>query len=385
MYDVLVVGGGLAGATTALHLARVGREVVLLERSDSYRRKACGEGLFPRGVRELERLGLLDEVSDHSVPLAGVRFHSRTARATAPFGPDGAIGLGVQRTELDHRVLERARDAGVDVRTGATVRRLNVTGGTVTSVETDAGDIAARVVVAADGIGSRLRRQAGLDGSARSNRYGVSAHVLLDVDPDAFVDVYFQDRYEVYVTPVGGRTVNVAVLARRSQFAAIRGDLAGWFSQVLTTPTLPFGPTPDLIDQPRVAGPFGRACTRPWRRNLVLVGDAAGFLDAITGEGMSLALVSARDCAAAVDRFLADHDERWFRRYAASRRTLIRNPELLGRLSLALASRPPIARFAIRNMARRPQTFARLVGVSSGELALRSLRPADAAALLLGL
>ncbi|MEO6397347.1 MAG: FAD-dependent oxidoreductase, partial [Tepidiformaceae bacterium] len=76
MYDVAVVGGSLAGAATAIHLASAGRSVVLLEHSPAFKRKACGEGLFPLGRRELERLGVLPEVEERAVRIEGVRFHA---------------------------------------------------------------------------------------------------------------------------------------------------------------------------------------------------------------------------------------------------------------------------------------------------------------------
>lgn len=384
MYDAVVVGGGLAGATTAYHLAVAGRQVLLLERSETYRRKACGEGMFPRGVRELRRLGLLDEVRSQGSELTGVRFHSESTQVEAPFGPGMASGLGIQRTELDHRVLEHARTAGVDVRTGVTVRGLYTAGSVVTGLETSGGAVAARVVVAADGIGSRLRVQSGLDRPHRGDRYGVSAHVRVDHDPGSLVDVYFHGGYEVYVTPVGGPVVNVAVLAKKRLLGEAHGDLPTWFKGMISRATSEFGADVELLDPPLAAGPFGSACVRPWRRNLVLVGDAAGFFDAINGEGMSLTLVSARDCAAAVSDYLERHDEAAFRRYGERRRALVRNAELLARLSVTLAARPRIARHAIGNMARRPRAFARLVAISAGELPMRALRPSDVRALMIG-
>jgi menaquinone-9 beta-reductase len=147
MYDVVVVGGSLAGATTAAQLALAGRSVLLLERAKSPRRKACGEGMFPRGVRELERLGLLEEVAGHGRPLRSVRFHGTDAAVAAPLGADGSVGLGIQRTELDPRMLAFARRSGVEVSTGTTARELIPDGHTFTGVRTDGGDIQARVIV----------------------------------------------------------------------------------------------------------------------------------------------------------------------------------------------------------------------------------------------
>jgi flavin-dependent dehydrogenase len=138
------------------------------------------------------------------------------------------------------------------------------------------------------------------------------------------------------------------------------------------------------LDAPLASGPFPQRPRRLWNRNLVLAGDAAGFFDGITGEGMSLALASARHCAAAVDSFIETGQTKPFLVYERERRALARNSELLGRLTLVLAGRSWTARRAIRGLARRPGAFGRLVAVSSGEAALRSLRPWDLLAPLRG-
>jgi flavin-dependent dehydrogenase len=133
-----------------------------------------------------------------------------------------------------------------------------------------------------------------------------------------------------------------------------------------------------------VAGPFSVGCSRPWRANLVLVGDAAGFFDGITGEGMSVSLVTARHCSRACDGYLSGGGYAPFRKYASLRAGLVRNSELLGHVSLALGSRPALARMAVRNLQRRPETFNKLVAISTGSSGLRTIRLNDLSALLFG-
>ena len=357
--------------------------MLLLERSETPIRKPCGEGLFPRGVRELARLDVLDDARTNSRALTGVRFHSDRNEVAAPFGPTAPEGLGIRRTVLDPLILARARAAGVEVRTGVVARGLAIGDDRITGVRTDGGDVPARVVVAADGIGSRMRHAASLDRPHRSDRYGVSAHVQLNNDVGRMVEVYLERGAELYVTPVDDRIVNVAVLTRRRSFTEVEGDLRGWFTRTVGD-RLGADVNAQLLDDPLAAGPFGAACVRPWRENLVLVGDAAGFADAISGEGMSTTLVSARQCAAAVDQYLDTRDQTAFRRYAMQRRSLVRNSDLLGRMSLALAAYPSLGRLAVNHLSRRPASFARMVAVSTGELPFRALRLADFSALLLG-
>jgi len=380
-YDAVVVGGSLAGAATAIHLAEAGHSVVLLEHSHEYKRKACGEGLFPQGVRELGRLGLLPAVLEQSVRLAGVRFHAGGAVAAATM--EGGGGLGVRRKWLDPLVLSRAESAGVEVRRGVTARALLPDGPRLRGVATDSGDVLARVVVGADGLNSRIRRLAGLDVKRRGSRYGISGHVRLNRPLEPFVDVHFERGYELYITPVGKQEANVALLLRKPAMHQFASRLHARYGMVLRAHTA-LDDACELLDEPLAAGPFVTSCTRPWRANLVLVGDAAGFFDGITGEGMSVALVSARFCAAAVDSYLGAGDYAAFREYAAHRSGLVRNSNMLARVSLTLGSRPPLARMAVRNLQRQPRTFEKLVAINSGEASLRSVRPRDLMALATG-
>ncbi len=383
MYDAVIVGAGPAGSATAIHLARAGLEVALLDGGSSPRRKACGEGMFPAGAAELERLGVLQELRQSGARLREVRFHARGRVATAPLGGESRPALGLSRERLDVSLIEAAGRAGADVGVGTATSLLAGEDGRYAGVGTRDCRLEARAVVAADGLNSRLRRLAGLEPRARGDRYGLSAHVEVPGDAGHAVDVWFEEGFEVYVTPVGSGTVNVAVLTRRSGMGRFAGDVDSAFERLLAShPSLP--PGARILDRPLAGGPFPVSCGRSWRRNLVLAGDAAGFFDGITGEGISLALASARECAAAVCSYLEDGNEAAFAAYDRRRRELARPSELLARLSLLLSKRRLTRALAVRNLARRPETFSRLVAVNAGELPLSALRPRDLLALALG-
>ncbi|MGI8927361.1 MAG: NAD(P)/FAD-dependent oxidoreductase [Tepidiformaceae bacterium] len=380
MHDVAIAGGSLAGAATAIHLAAAGHSVVILERASFPRRKPCGEGLFPAGVRELCALGLGSLVT-RGVALEAVRFIAGDACVTAGLADPG---LGIERALLDGALLERAVAAGVDVRTGVTVRGFVSEGGRATGLVTSAGLVPARAVVAADGLHSRLRRQAGLERAGNGARFGVSAHVAFAYPLPARVDVHFGRGRELYVTPVAAGVANVALLTRRAGMRVFAGARRPAFESLLATHPR-FAGGFELLDEPLAAGPFWRHCSRPSRANFLLVGDAAGFHDGISGEGMSAALLSARAAASALDSYLASGSFEPFRRYDARRLAITRNSNLLARLSLFLGRDPRLARLAIANLARQPHTFARLLAVNAGEAPLSSLRLRDALALATGL
>jgi flavin-dependent dehydrogenase len=380
VHDVAVVGAGLAGLATAIQLARRGRSVVVAERADGPQRKACGEGLFPYGVAEALALGL-DLEAAGAAPLHELRFHAGGRSAAAPLGAGGP-GLGLRRDELSASMHRLAATEGVDVRSGTAVRGLIVRGRRVAALGSSGGPIEARAFVAADGLGSRLRTRAGLDDGRPGSRYGVSAHLAM-AELSQAIDVHFHDGYEVYRTPVAAGSANVAILLEKRLVKAFAGRATAAFREMLGGHPAA-GASPDLEDEPLVAGPFSRGCRRRWRGNLVLVGDAAGFFDGISGDGMSAALVEARLCAAAVDAFLVSGSFEPFKRYERECRARQRASNLLARVMLGYARQPWAARFAVGSMARHPETLARLVSVAADGGSIRRLRARDAAALLFG-
>ena len=118
--DVVVVGGSLAGASTAIHLARLGLTVQVIDRAEFPRRKACGEGLFPRGVEALEHLGILDRVLEYARPLDSLRLQLGDVSVEAPIGSQRHPAIGIQREFLDAALMEAARRDGVEVTLGVT-------------------------------------------------------------------------------------------------------------------------------------------------------------------------------------------------------------------------------------------------------------------------
>jgi flavin-dependent dehydrogenase len=354
--DLVIVGGGPAGLATAIFAVQRGLRAVVVESAQPPLDKACGEGVLPQGVALLDELGL-SFAAEGSAAFRGIRFVDECAIAQADF--PGAAGVAVRRTHLSEAMVSRAGRAGVDLRFGVAARALTADG-----IETGQGRVRARWVVGADGLHSRLRHWAGLAAPPGGyRRFGVRRHYALR--PWAqHVEVHWTAGCEAYVTPAGKECVGVAMLwsgAKTSfdehlaRFPGLRERLAG---------------APPM-SRDRGAGPLHQRAGGAVRGRVALVGDAAGYLDALTGEGIALGLREARALADAI----AAGD---LRRYGRAQRRLARLPELLTRLLLAAERRPRLRRRLIAALSQDPALFARLLGVHSGVLPPRGLGLAGA-------
>jgi flavin-dependent dehydrogenase len=277
MRDLVVAGGGPVGLATALLAARAGLDVVVREPRRGVIDKACGEGLMPSAVEGLGELGV--RLDGH--PIEGIRYVDSGHAVQAAFrhGP----GRGVARTELHAALLEAAAAIPMEHRRVVDV----VDRGSHLVVDGEP----CRYLIAADGLHSPLRRRLGLDAPVRtSRRFGQRCHVAT-APWTSYVEVHWAPCGEAYVTPVGENRVGVAVLSSRRRPLA---DLLAGF------PTLAGrldGTVPDAV---RGAGPLRQRSRSRVRGRVLLVGDAAGYVDALTGEGIAAGLAQARVAVAAV-------------------------------------------------------------------------------------
>ncbi|MBT2396733.1 NAD(P)/FAD-dependent oxidoreductase [Streptomyces sp. ISL-100] len=333
MIDLLVAGGGPAGLATAIHAASAGMEAVVIEPRSTPVDKACGEGIMPGGVRALEGLGV--QVGGHA--LRGIRYVDGLHRAQALFS-DGP-GLGVRRTELHAALARRAAEVGVVVLSG----RVGEVRQSADAVS--AGGLRARWLAAADGLHSPLRRSLGLDlPSRRLRRFGLRQHFRVSPWTD-FVEVHWSVFGEAYVTPVGDGLVGVAVLSTaRCGFGAHLAHFPR-LCRLLDGPAA--GPV-------RGAGPLRQRARRRTAGRVVLVGDAAGYTDALTGEGVALALASAEAAVRCLRAGRPQAYERYWRRLSLRHRLLT---EGLVRMSGHAA----LARLVVPAAARMPSVFSAAV------------------------
>ncbi len=399
MVDVLVVGGGPAGAATAAWCARSGLSVLLVDRARFPRDKACAEYLSPEAGRDLEALGVLAEV-DRAAParLRGFRLVSDDGgSATGRFGdaagprPWQPWGYALPRRVLDQIVLDAARRSGVEVVEGAALEELvieqgRVAGGVVRD-GTQHNSVRARVVVGADGLNSRVARLLGTARAGRPRRLALVAHLSGARGVGDVGEMFAQRGWYVGIADIGGGLTNVAMVVAESDAPAIAADPQQFFLDRLTSvPELAarFGGA-RLARRVLVTGPFARSARQVVHDGALLVGDAADFFDPFTGEGIFAALRGGRLAAEAIVHALASGGatRRALQPYAAARRKVFAGKRILERVVGLCAVQPRLMRRFVRQAARHPALAHLWVGAAGDTVPVGMLfRPANLATLV---
>ena len=345
--DVFVIGGGPAGLAAAIAARQRGLRVIVADGMCPPIDKACGEGLMPDGLAAFERLGLQLPLTK-CFPFQGIRFLSNNLTADALF-PDRGVGLAARRPVLHRVMAERALQVGAELLWGRPV-----TGITAEEVQAGTEFFRSQWIIGADGSNSRVRRWAGLEASHQPRlRYAFRRHYRLTPWTD-HMEVHWGERCQGYATAVGENEVCVVIASNDAnlRFPAALQELR-WLSARLE------GAEPTTAERGAVTG--NKRLKRVWRGNMALIGDAAGTVDAITGEGLGLAFsqaVALAECMEAGD----------LSRYQQVHNRLMLRPMLMARLMLLLDRRPRLQDRVLQVFQRRPETFRRILALHIGAL-----------------
>ena len=353
--------------------------MVLVDRARFPRDKACGEGVMPPGVAVLRKMRLYDPVlATGAQPIRGVTYRQPGPgpRVHVPFPapPDGgpAAGLGVRRTSFDAVLVDAVRREP-----RATVREAErVTGlirdraGSVIGVSTTAEAIQARIVVGADGLHSQVRAWAGLRAPSNARlRYGLAGHWRVEESRRDAVTVTLARGHEWYEAPVGPGLLLVSILTGRAQPMRAR-DYAS-----VARREVPSLRDSDLVSGPLGAASFHQRVRTPGDGRVFLVGDASGYDDPTTGDGIAVGMLLAERVAEHLVDFLGGRTSRAdaATRYTIDHERVVRERRRVTQLALFLAQSPRLSRRAIERAVRDPRALGKLVAINCGYQTFRDV------------
>jgi menaquinone-9 beta-reductase len=384
--DVLVVGAGPGGAAAAYHLARHGIDVTVLDRAAFPREKVCGDGITPRGVAAMLRMGV-DPDDPGFERVIGLRVHSRRASIDLPWPELSSWpGYGLVRTRFDFDALliERAQKAGARLleRTEALAPILSggwTTGATTRDADASASEppreVRARFVIAADGAASRFAGGAGVVRDA-SRPLGIAARRYYRIEHhpgpwfESWLDLWEGDLLLPgygWLFPVPGGTVNLGagLLNTFTHFQDVSAQRL--FNAFATMLPDSWGISEDTAEGRVLSGPLPMGLNRmpPAVPGMLLIGDAAGAVNPFNGEGIAYAIETAEIAAELIHDSLVSGQlglaamyptvlqQRYGRYFKLGRgfAKLIGHPAIMGAATRYLLPKPTVMGFAMRMLA----------------------------------
>jgi len=378
-YDVIVIGGGPAGSATALFLARSGYSVVLLDQAVFPRDKVCGEFISPAADAILERLGVLASIKALSpVRLSGVAISSYEKAAFAveypslPGSTCPMTSLSLPRMVFDRLLIERVKQKGVTLKEGHKVTDFIVEEGNVAGVRgrdelKTPFELRAQVVVDAGGRNSVSLRRFNLKKKSRGSRkIALAAHWTTLKPLEKYCSMHISHPGYTGIAPTGEGQINVVLVVDKKSLQG-QNDLHDFYVRTVLKNPL----RRNLLDKAEVGekvrsvDSLGFSVRPVQTGGLVLVGDASGFIDPFTGEGIYLSLRSAEIASSVIDQCFKrkDFSKDALAVYERARKKEFNKKFLLSKIFQRLIYCPPLCNRVIQTLAKNPNLSATVVGV----------------------
>jgi len=353
--DVFIVGGGPAGLAAAIAARQQGLRCLVADWAAPPIDKACGEGLMPDSLDVLHSLGL--SLDGHETGnFRGIKFVGQEGSVAACF-PNGS-GRGIRRVLLHQAFVDHAASLGVEMLWQSRVSHVKTENNRV-SLLVNGSPVDCRWIIGADGQNSKVRHWAGLDEGRKSmQRVGLRQHFRIQPWSE-YVEIYWGETGQAYVTPIGREEVCVALISRE-KFSSFDSGLEQF---------------PELIAHLHGAArstsvrgslTISRRLESVTKGNVALIGEASGSVDAITGEGLAMAFRQALALAGAMK-------SDGLSSYEKAHKEIVNLPGFMARSMLLLDGKRWLRRRTLRAFSREPQLFEKLLAVHVGEMRLGSL------------
>ncbi|QDV05884.1 Putative oxidoreductase [Planctomycetes bacterium Poly30] len=371
-YDVLIAGAGPGGTHTALRLAKRGYRVAIFDKRTFPRKKPCGEFMSPECLPLLDEIGLKETVLDHGASrVSGMRLHGFGQAARGNYTRIGELrlpsgfGVALRREVLDTLTVEAAKaHENIDVFEGWSVsgptfdEAGRVHGLRLRDPQHGAREFRSRFVIGADGLRSRVAQGMGWSSAdPKLDRWAAVAR-FRGVERQAEAEVHFLDGAYFAAAPIDDGLFTINLVVNRGAIPGGAANLPRFFDEhVQAAPVLAqrlAGAT--LEGKIEVCGPLATRTTRRTAPGVALVGDACGFVDPLTGEGLFFAMRGAALLAEAVHMALENpqHEARALRGYERARRREFGPRYAMARLLQKGIRSPRVIESVLRSFSRRP-------------------------------
>jgi geranylgeranyl reductase family protein len=387
MFDVVIAGGGPAGSAAAIALAQAGLNALIVDKSQFPRNKACGEYVSAGAVEQLRALGLESVLAPLAFPVEGIRLNGNGVRVELRFSK---TGWSLPRARLDDELLRSAISRGVAFLQARVEDVREEAPGSLVTVREPSGEtrtLRARFVIGADGAQSIVARKCGLSVAVRGEqRFALGGHYGGLRDLDRFVEMFVEGSSYFAVNPFDAAHANIMVIVREKDLSARKNDVDEFIrerARALSGDAARFAGA--QLEGKRVAvGPLAHSTRGVTAANVLLAGDAAGFIDPFTGQGVYLALrggiAAARAVAAAVAA--ASSVRTVIESYACELSSEMRRRSKLARIVRSFTGSAALSKRAARNIERDPERAQILIDAIAG---CGPVEPALALGNLLGL